>query len=167
MRQVSFDEAAALVSRQNANGGVFLCTSDGARTNVMTIGWGGVNRFFNTPVFLAPVRASRFSDTLLKVRGTYTVSVPTSPLKQELAKAGTLSGRDGDKWTACGLTPVPAIAVDVPIVRECGLHIECEPMGTVRQAAELLPKEVLDRWYPTLDMHTFYLGKIVQCYATD
>ena len=72
-----------------------------------------------------------------------------------------------DKFTGHGLTAAPAQEVNVPIVKECGLQIECVPFGKVDQQAENLTPEVLDCCYPNGDLHTFFLGKIVRCYYTD
>ena len=165
---VSFFQAAEKVAQRNANGGVFLCTGDGSRNNVMTIGWGGVLTMFGTGCFLAPVRASRFSYGLLRKNGAFTVCVPERYMKQELTFAGTESGRNVDKFVGHGLTPAPAISVNVPVVKECGLKIECEPIGFAEQNAAFLTPEVIRRWYPTMDdLHTLFLGKIVQCYFDD
>jgi flavin reductase (DIM6/NTAB) family NADH-FMN oxidoreductase RutF len=36
-----------------------------------------------------------------------------------------VSGRDEDKWAACGLTRAPAAEVQVPLIAECPVNIEC------------------------------------------
>ncbi|MDD3213277.1 MAG: flavin reductase family protein [Eubacteriales bacterium] len=166
MKEVSFTEIAGIVIKQMRNGGVFLTTSDGTVNNVMTIGWGGPNVFFNQPCFIAPVRKSRYSYRILQKNAAFTVSVPLHDMKEQLAVAGSKSGRDMDKFSGHGMTAAPAQAVNVPIVAECELHIECEPMGTLTQSADTLPQDVLDRFYASRDMHTFFLGKVVKCYYT-
>lgn len=167
MREVSISEVSGIITQQMGNGGVFLCANDGQRSNVMTIGWGGVNTFFGSPCFLAPVRASRFTYAMLMKNANYTVSIPLHDMRAELAFAGSRSARDVDKFSGHGLTAAPAQQVNVPIVGECELHLECTPLGRVAQEGELLPEEVLSRWYVTRDMHTFFLGKVVRCYYLD
>ena len=167
MREVPVSEVAEIIAKQLRNGGVFLCAGDGTRSNVMTIGWGGLNVFFGDFCFLAPVRKSRFTYGLLQKNGAFTVSVPLTDMRAELNFAGTKSGRDVDKFYGHGLTAAPAQAVNVPTVKECGLQIECIPFGRVDQQSENLTPDVLDRCYPNGDLHTFFLGKIVRCYYTD
>ena len=166
MREIPLSEAAPLLEKQMAEGGVFMCTAAGGVQNVLTIGWGGLNVFFGHPCILAPVRESRHSFTLLAQNPAFTLSVPLHDMKEQLAVAGSKSGRDMDKFSGHGMTAAPAQVVNVPIVAECELHIECEPMGTLTQSADTLPQDVLDRFYASRDMHTFFLGKVVKCYYT-
>jgi flavin reductase (DIM6/NTAB) family NADH-FMN oxidoreductase RutF len=65
-------------------------------------------------------------------------------LLKEVQLAGSMSGRDVDKFEKCGLTPFDSIAVKAPGVKECAAHIECKVIDT---------KEAGD--------HTLFIGKIV------
>jgi flavin reductase (DIM6/NTAB) family NADH-FMN oxidoreductase RutF len=58
--------------------------------------------------------------------------------------AGTISGRDLDKFARVGLTPIPALVVKPPRIAECPTHIECR---------------VVDR-LDTGD-HTIFIGQVV------
>ena len=167
MREIPASEIAGIVAEQLGNGGVFLCTADEEQRNVMTIGWGGVTRFFNDLCFLAPVRTSRHTFGILKRNPKFTVSVPLHAMRAELAFAGSKSGRDVNKFEGHGITAAPAQVVNVPIVAECELHIECEPAAFAELYPEQVEPAVLERWYPTRDMHTYFIGKIVRCYYTD
>jgi flavin reductase (DIM6/NTAB) family NADH-FMN oxidoreductase RutF len=166
MKDIPVAEVIVTITEQLTHGGVFLCVADGETKNVMTIGWGGVTYFYGTPCFLAPVRKSRHSYGILRKNGAFTVSVPLNDMRKELAFAGSASGRDVDKFSGHGLTPAPAQAVGTPIVRECEIHLECEPLGMTELKAEQLTPEVRERFYADGDMHTFFLGKIVRCYTT-
>jgi len=160
-------QVAQIIAEKLADGGIFLTASDGLRHNVMTIGWGGVTTFYGAPCFLAPVRTSRHTFQMLQKNPTYTVSIPLHNMRTELAFAGSKSGRDVDKFNGHGLTAIPAQAVNVPVVQECELHLECTPFGHVALDPAGLIDEVNSRFYPTGDMHTFFLGKIVRCYYSD
>lgn len=167
MREIPVSEVLTIVADKLANGGAFLNCSDGVRNNVMTIGWGGINTYFNSNCFVVPVRTSRYSHQLMQKNASFTVSIPLHDMRKELAFAGTKSGRDVDKFSGHGLTAIPAQSVDIPIVQECELHLECVAQGTVQMTADLMGDDVLAKWYPTKDMHTLYFGKIVRCYYLD
>lgn len=167
MREVPVTEVAQIIAEKLLGGGMFLTASDGVHNNVMTIGWGGLTTFYGTACFLAPVRTSRHTFGILKKNGAFTVSIPLHDMRRELAFAGSKSGREVDKFSGHGLTAAHAQAVNVPIVKECELHIECEPFGNVALNPSGLTDEVNSRFYPTGDMHTFFLGKIVRCYYTE
>jgi len=167
MREIPVTEIAGTVLAKMRSGGVFLNTTDGQKPNTMVIGWGGVNAFYSTYCFTAPVKWSRYTYKILQKNGAFTVSVPLHDMKEQLAFAGSKSGRDVDKFTGHGLTAAPAQAVNAPIIRECELHIECEPLSVVQQQPEQIKKDVLDRCYPDGDLHALFIGKIVKCYYTD
>ncbi|MCE5343863.1 MAG: flavin reductase family protein [Eubacteriales bacterium] len=167
MREIPITEVVNLITAKMANGGVFLCVANGETKNVMTIGWGGVNTFFGAPCFLAPVRQSRYSYGIIRKNGAFTVGVPLHDMRKQLAFAGSESGRDVDKFVGHGITAASAQAVNVPIVKECELQLECEPQGYVEQKADMMIPEIRDRVYADGDMHTFFLGKIVRCYYTE
>ena len=125
-KDVPYDQYMKDVNHSLTHGGIFL-TTKGEKANSMVIGWGGIVYFWNAPVFLAPVRASRYTHPVLDSTGFFTVSIPLGrDLRKEIAFCGSKSGRDYDKLKECGLTPVPGKTVPVPIIGECGLHYECK-----------------------------------------
>ena len=81
--------------------------------------------------------------------------------------AGTASGRDVDKFSGHGLTAIPALKVDAPIVAECGLHFECQVRLTQEMTADRMDPSVLRTAYPQGDLHTMFFGEILACYETD
>lgn len=167
MKELNYREAMAHTAEKLANGGVFL-TVGGPQPNTMTIGWASLGYIWKVPVFMALVRPQRHTYPMLLKAGTFTVSVPTiRPLRQELAFAGTKSGRDVDKFDGHGLTAVPARKVDAPIVAECGLHFECRIRLIQDMTADRMDPAIVQSAYPGGDMHTMFFGEIVACYTTD
>lgn len=167
MKEILYTDAMALATRRLTRGGVFLSVG-GPTPNTMTIGWASIGFFWNRPVLLAVVRPSRHTHGLLLNAGTFTVSVPVSQdLKAELAFAGSVSGRDVDKFSGHGLTAAPAQKVDAPIIRECGLHFECRVCLVQPMTDERMSPEVIRTAYPGGDLHTMFFGEILACYETE
>jgi flavin reductase (DIM6/NTAB) family NADH-FMN oxidoreductase RutF len=163
-KDVPYNQYISEVEHQLRNGGLFL-TSKGEKINTMVIGWGGINFFWGKPIFLVPVRKSRYTHMLIDKSGEFTVSVPLSnDLRKALAFCGSKSGRDFDKFKECNLTPVPGTKVNTPIIGECSLHYECKVVYKQDMTPENLALELNHKWYP--DYHTFYFGEIVACYIT-
>lgn len=167
MKDIPYTEAMARTAYKLSHGGAFLSVG-GPTPNTLTIGWASIGFFWNRPVFLAVVRLSRHTHGMLLSSGTFTVSVPTkNDLKQELAFAGTASGRDVDKFSGHGITAIPARKVDAPIVAECGLHFECRVRLTQDMTPDRMDPSVLKTAYPSGDLHTMFFGEIIACYETD
>lgn len=147
------------------HGGVFL-TVGGETPNTMTIGWGSIGVYWYMDVMTVCVRPQRHTYTLLETNPEFTVSVPIkNDCKEQLRFAGSVSGRDVDKFDGHGLTAVPGRSVNAPVVGECGLHFECRLKMKTDMAN--MDQGVLDRWYPERDLHTLYFAEIVDCYYTE
>ncbi|NCA66507.1 MAG: flavin reductase family protein [Clostridia bacterium] len=144
------------------SGGVFLTAGD----NVMTVGWGQFGIMWGKQVFVAAIRPSRYTDSLVQQTKQFTLSVPAmGELSGELAFVGTKSGRELDKWSACCLTKQKAKSVDTFVVEGCKHYFECKVLTKLPLKQEEIPSLDL-RWYPTGDdYHNLYIAEIVESYG--
>ena len=157
--------AVAEAAIQKIKSGAFLTVRDGQRLNTMTIGWATIGFCWRKPVFMVAVRDSRHTFTIIEDAADFTVSVPAGNMKEEIMYCGTKSGRDGNKFEACGLKVAPGQSVDSPVIDVPGIHIECRivfksAMDPAHLVGDLAPL------YPEKDYHTLYFGEIVACYET-
>ena len=167
MKALTYLEAIQFATESLAKGRAFL-TVNGDVPNTMTIGWGSIGYMWNRPVFMAVVRPQRHTHDMLLKEGEFTVSIPTTNnLKDALAFAGTESGRDHNKFSGHGISCEKAQTVNAPIVKECGLHIECKTRLVQKMTGDRMDAEVISRAYPEHDFHTMFIGEITSCYTTD
>lgn len=167
MKDMNYSEVIGTINERLANGGVFMNT--GVDTpNTMTIGWAYMGTSWRKNIFIAMVRPQRHTYELIEKTGEFTVSVPTAnPMRAELGFAGTASGRDVNKFEGHGLTAAPAQQVNAPVVKECGLHIECRVVSRQLLSGEQMDESIRGRAYPESDYHMLYFGEVVACYSTD
>lgn len=92
--------------------------------NVMTAAW-LVPVSFDPPLVAVAIHPGRLSHELVSKSEHFTLNVPTAELLTAVHRCGMVSGRDGDKFTAAGITPVDALAIEAPLIEECVAHIEC------------------------------------------
>ena len=167
IKHVLYDQYLREVTEQLSRNGVFL-TSRKEKDNTMTMGWGGITYYWRRPIFIVPVRTTRYTWHAIDDTGEFTVSIPLKDqLKKELAFCGSRSGRDYDKFRECNLTPAPGQAVNVPIVGECDLHYECRVVFKQNMEPSLLDRSILERHYKDHDFHTMFYGEILACYITE
>ena len=163
-------------------GGVLLTAAADGKANPMTIGWGTLGIEWGKPVFVCYVRTGRYTHGLLDRAGEFTVNVPLAGagaadearVREVLSVCGTRSGRDMDKVSELGLTPVPGVDVSAPGFEELPLTLECRVLYRRNQDISLLPDDVRERCYPAdapseaagsnRDHHTEYYGEIVHAY---
>lgn len=155
-------------------GGILLNTN-GDKFNTMVIGWGGLGTCWGKPVFTVYVRENRYTKAQLDKTGVFTISVPLAGADPKIVKTcGWKSGRDIDKVTEAGLTPVEASVNGVAGIKEYPLTLECKVLYSQRQELERIPEEIrlksypqdVDGFYPMAnrDPHTAYIGEIVDSY---
>lgn len=105
-----------------------------APVNLITVGIENPNIFTlgivgapcsRPPILTISVKPHRYSYQLLKAAGQFVVNFPTAEMVDQMWICGTRSGREIDKWKACGFTPVKGAVVDVPSIAECPVNIEC------------------------------------------
>jgi flavin reductase (DIM6/NTAB) family NADH-FMN oxidoreductase RutF len=156
--------AAEFNSRLNGKG-VFLSAKASGRTNTMTISWGSVGIFWGKPTITAPVRLTRFTRELIDKSGVFTISIPKEgALTKELAFCGSKSGRDMDKFAACGLTARPGRTLPAPVVGEAWMHIECRVILKSDMGSMNFEPDTDRQLYPEKNYHTLFIGEVVDFY---
>ncbi len=103
---------------------VLLTTRSRGRANVMTLSWHMMVDFV-PPMVACVVSAADHSFAALKSSRQCVIAVPAVELAATVVAIGNCSGRDTDKFTAFGLTPLPAQSVAPPLVAECFANLEC------------------------------------------
>lgn len=112
---------------------VMVSVSDGkGRDNIITIAWAGTINSDPAMVSIS-VRKSRYSHELLTENGEFVINLVTEELTKAMDYCGVKSGRNEDKFAAMGLTKGKASSINVPIIMESPVNIECK----VKQVLEL------------------------------
>lgn len=112
------------------------------RPNVMTAAWGGI-ACSKPPCVCVSLRAATATHGNVVARKAFTISLPSGEQAAAADYFGLVSGRNVDKFSVTGLTPVKAEFVDAPYVAEFPLVVECK----VVQVHEL-------------GLHTQFIGEI-------
>ena len=157
------------------NPGMLLTTKSGDKVNTMAIGWGMIGMQWSRPMFIGFVRESRFTSSMLKENGEFTVNVPYGDFDRGiLGFAGRTSGRDTDKIRELGLTLEEPQTISVPGIRELPLTLECRVRYVQEQDLSRLEDPVLSRYYPqdvesthpgsNRDYHIAFYGEILAAY---
>ncbi len=121
MRKLKLDKAFTLIEPGPV---VLVTTNDGRKNNIMTISWTMVLDF--TP--LLAITTGRWNHSFAALRKTRecVIAIPTVDMLDEVVGIGTCSGKDTDKFSRFGLTPVKAETVRSPLIKECLANIECK-----------------------------------------
>ena len=105
------------------------------KPNLITIGWTGTICTQPSMVSIS-VRPERYSHHLIQESGQFAINLPTEALVRSVDWCGVKSGRDVDKFAACGLHSAPgSVLTDCPILEESPVNLECKvtqviPLGS-------------------------------------
>lgn len=113
------------------------------KPNIITLAWVGT-LCSDPPSVGIGVRPERFSHGLIVEAGEFVVNLPRADQVDAVDYCGQVSGAQVDKWAACGLTPVPASKVRVPLIAECPAALECRVTQQV-----------------TLGSHDLFVGEVL------
>jgi flavin reductase (DIM6/NTAB) family NADH-FMN oxidoreductase RutF len=109
---------------------VMVSCGTGEQVNIITLAWVGT-LCSQPPLVGISVRPNRYSHGLIQEAGEFVVNLPTAELARWVDYCGTVSGRDEDKWAACGFSQAPATEVQTPLIAECPVNIECRLQQTL------------------------------------
>lgn len=144
--------------------------------NGCTIGWGSMGNIWGRdghtlPIVTVYVHPARYTCDFLKANSTFTVSFFPKEYRKALGYMGSHSGRDGDKVSAAGLTPL-AVG-DSVAYREANLVFLCrklyqhefEQEGLYPEICEYyksnpqsFPRDASGDWHA----HYMFVGEILQ-----
>ena len=110
---------------------VSVADSEG-KDNLITIAWTGTVCSDPAMTYIS-VRKERYSHHMLKENKEFVINLVSKEICRAADFCGVRSGRDLDKFKATGLTREKASTVNVPLVKESPVNIECK----VTQVLEL------------------------------
>ncbi len=123
------------------------CVDSEGSANIITLAWVGVV-CSSPPMLGLGVQPRRYSHGLIERSGEFVVNIPTKDIVEETDFCGTISGKNVDKFSQTGLTPIPADKVKPPLIKECPVNIE----------------SVVKKKIP-LGIHHLFIGEIVQVHV--
>jgi len=102
--------------------------------NIITISWTGTINT-NPPMCYVSIRKERHSYDIIKNDKEFVINITTEDLAFATDWCGVKSGKDFDKFKEMKLTAAKASVVDVPIIEESPVNIECKvkdiiPLGS-------------------------------------
>ncbi len=105
------------------------CRGTDGKDNALVVGYGG-NCSYDPPTVMVGIVPSRYSYHIIKETNCFVVNLVTAAQKEIYDYFGSHSGRDGDKFVACGAKTANGCKVNAPILSDCPVNIECTVTGS-------------------------------------
>ena len=127
--------------------------------NSMTISWGSLGTVWNKDVVTVYVRPDRYTWGFLKDSDYFTVSFYPESCRKALLYMGEMSGRDGDKAAAAGLTP--RVLTEGITFQEATETFVCRKIYMAPMAYEDVPAEAQRIYQNGVQPHYIIMGEVV------
>lgn len=111
--------------------------------NVMAAAWGGIS-CSDPPCVSISLREATYTHGNIIQQKAFTINIPSLDHVVEADYFGMATGRDEDKFSHAGLTPIKSEIVNAPYVDEFPLILECKLVNTLK-----------------LGLHTQFTGEIM------
>lgn len=134
------------------------------KINAMTASWGGVGVLWGKNTTFIFVRDSRYTKELIDESDYFSLTFFDNSYKSAMKYFGMVSGRKEDKIKTANMNV--NYYEEIPYIDEGNFVICCRKMS----ATPILPEQFLDheieeKWYADGDLHTMYVGEILQILA--
>lgn len=129
------------------------------QSNTMTASWGGVGVMWGKNVAFVVIRPQRYTKEFIDESATFSLSVLDESYRKTLSYLGSVSGRQEDKIEKSGLTL--SREDGTPYFEEANTVLICKKLyAQPYQPEHFIEKELDEKWYPSSDYHTMYIGEI-------
>ena len=122
---------------------------ENGRPNIATLAWVGVC-CSEPPSVQISLRKSRHTHKAILERRAFSVNVPSAQYVAETDYCGIASGKNADKFETAALTPIRGELLEVPLVAEFPISMECRLTHTLE-----------------LGSHDLFVGEILACWADE
>ncbi|MFC1809833.1 flavin reductase family protein [Candidatus Omnitrophota bacterium] len=105
---------------------VVLVTSEyEEKRDIITVNW-CTSVSFIPRIVAVVLEVGSFSHQIIEGSGQFAINVPDISLLEQVKFCGSVSGFKQDKFIDSGLTTIPALNLDLPLINECFANIECQ-----------------------------------------
>lgn len=141
-----------------------VTAGDKKKANTMTVSWGGVGVLWGKNVTYIFIRDSRYTKKFIDSGDFFSLSFFSEDYRAALQYCGSNSGRDKNKFEEAGLTL--SYRHSIPYPDEANLVMLCKKMAAVPiDESTFTDKSIMKKWYSDKDMHTMYVGEIIDVIA--
>ena len=124
-----------------------VSSAAGGRANVMAAAW-AMPLDFDPPKLLLVVDRNTLTRELIEASGEFAINVPCRAQADQVLAAGSISGRERDKFARTGLAAQAATKIGAPLIKGCVAWLECRVLPSPENETrhDLFIAEVLAAW---------------------
>ncbi len=148
---------------------LLVSAGDQDKHNTMTASWGAIGYYSNKSVATIYIRPERYTYEFIESKSHFTLTVLEDGHRDALMLLGKTSGRDGDKISKAGLTPI-FTELGNPTFKEARVVLECRKIfGQMMSEESFVDNDCYAQWYGDGhgNLHKVYMGIIENCWIKE
>ncbi len=146
---------------------MLLTAEAGDRINSMTVGWGGFGVMWGRPVAFYAIRPTRYTFGLAEEGARISLSAFPPDCARALSYLGTHSGREGEKYSAAGITPTRMPHGGIGF-SEASLVLTGRKLFFCAMRPENFTEgAIVEKWYADEPYHSLYAAEIEHIYLAE
>lgn len=165
MKEINIRDIRVSAPELISDGWGLVTSGNREKFNTMTVSWGALGEIWGKDAVFIFIRKRRYTYEFLEKNSLFTLSFYDGKYRDALALCGRKSGRDTDKVSEAGLTPV--FTDDTVTFGEAKYTLVCRIMsGTELTPDTFIDKNIMDCYDENLegDYHKMYIAEIVKVY---
>lgn len=164
MKELKFAELQENMAEKIKNEWMLVTAGKPGDLNTMTASWGGVGCLWNRDVAFVFIRPQRYTLGFVEREERFSLSFFREEYRGALSLCGKVSGRDTDKISQAGLTPV--FAEKVPCFEEADLVLICKKLFISDMKQEMFTDpSLIQTYYKEKDFHRMFVGEIEKVFS--
>jgi flavin reductase (DIM6/NTAB) family NADH-FMN oxidoreductase RutF len=112
--------------------------------NIIPISWAGILEHKPDHLVLLSIGSKKYSTKVIQKNKEFGICIPTLNMIKKVDICGHTHGNKVDKFELVGFTKFPATEINVSLIKECPISMECIVQKTV-----------------TIDFRKIFIGKII------
>lgn len=163
MKEINIRDIKKSAVEMISDGWGLVTAGNGEKFNTMTVSWGGLGEIWGKDAVFIFIRPQRYTYEFIEKEEFFTLSFYGEEFRNALKICGSQSGRNTDKVSNAGLTPV---FIDGTVSFEQAEYtLVCRKMASQFIDPKGFEDEAIEKNYSAGDYHKVYIGEIVKVYS--
>ena len=163
MKEINIRDIKISAPELISDGWGLVTAGNKEKFNTMTVSWGALGEIWGKDAAFIFIRPQRYTYEFIEKEELFTISFYAPEYKDALRICGSKSGRDIDKVSECGFTPI--FTDGAVTFEEAEYTLVCRKMASQFIDPAGFVDESIENNYAQKDYHKMYIGEIVKVYA--
>ena len=163
MKEINIRDIKKSAVEMISDGWGLVTAGNEEKFNTMTVSWGALGEIWGKDAVFIFIRPQRYTYEFIEKEEYFTLSFYGEEFRNALKICGSQSGRNTDKVSNAGLTPV--FTDGTVSFEQAEYTLVCRKMASQFIDPKGFEDESIEKNYSAGDYHKVYIGEIVKVYS--